>query len=319
LKIALAIASMIVLAVVGLFVLKQREPIDHASEATSEQKLQAVVLNEATLPAIFQGEAEGPDAAGGFDALLAVADEVGPRVTGGDAEQRTEASAAVCTAMVEAVHHGPFDDGFVDAHIDPGGVFTDPLRQQFHIITVSADAYFWTLLDEGRLDEADALARAQFELGRRVMGQNVRLRGRQRGMRLMQTGLSQVAAAARARHEDGQLDDAQLAETTQAVDDWQQAIEVVDSAWKEKLATISSAKPNVADLVRVADLDEDRTFRVFATHQLGYARYERGERGNQRLIAEAIGRARESDDPLIKAAGIAAGSMTREQFHTSER
>ena len=82
---------------------------------------------------------------------------------------------------------------------------------------------------------------------------------------------------------------------------------------------IASAKPNVADLVRVADLDEDRTFRVFATHQLGYARYERGEAGNQRLIAEAIGRARESNDPLIKAAGLAAGAMTREQFHTSER
>ncbi|XAL99651.1 hypothetical protein OT109_18985 [Phycisphaeraceae bacterium D3-23] len=136
----------------------------------------------------------------------------------------------------------------------------------------------------------------------------------------MHAGLGLARQAAQARSDEEALDATEMhaAEpdpAEQDLDAWEQAVTAIDTAWREKLDMISLAKPNVADLIRVAEHDEDRSFRVYATHQLGYARFECGEPGNQRMIAQAIGRASVSDDPLIRQAARFAQRMNREQFY----
>ena len=316
-KAAIAISGLIVAVVVGLLVLQKRDQADEATDATADAMLVRSVL-PADLPVLFDedGESHPPLS---FARLLETCDRVGPVLTGGAEEERAVASAELAEALLASLSTGPYEDGFIDDRIDASGVFADPLRRQFRQLSIALETHADWLIREGQAEEAGRFARAGIELGRRVFVQNVRLRGRQRGLGLMRAGLGQLMQATDAMLQADELSDAQASGIAGDVRQWEQAIAAIESAWNTKLQTISSAKPNVADLVRVAESDEDRSFRVFATHQLGFARFERGEPGNQAILADAIRLARESDDPLIRAAGEAAASMTREQFHTRER
>jgi hypothetical protein len=319
LKAAIAISSLIVVVVVGLLVLQRRDQADHPTDATADAMLERVVLAD-DLPVLFVPDREdGARPPRSFAALLETCDRVGPVLTGGAQEERAEASTELAEALAGSLSAGTYPDGFIDERIDASGVFADPLRRQFRQLSIALETHTARLIGEGRAEEARVFAGCGFELGRRVFVQNVRLRGRQRGLGLMRAGLGQCLQATHAMRDAGTLTDAQAQAVADDVRRWEEAIAAVESAWNTKLQTISSAKPNVADLVRVAELDEDRSFRVFATHQLGFARYERGEPANQAMLADAISRARDSDDPLIRAAGEAAAAMTREQFHTRER
>ncbi|MFI4860727.1 MAG: hypothetical protein ACIAXF_08620 [Phycisphaerales bacterium JB063] len=318
-KTGLAICVFILAAVAGLLMLERREPVDQDTGATAEQKLVRSALPE-DLPAIYE-PGEPAVLGAGFDALLLACQQAAQPIASSDETLQIEHSDAVCLALQNALASGAFEDGFADRLVPPFDLYSDDLRQLFRVTMQAINLRFARLLEAEDYEAADRLARAHFELGRRVFTQNIRLRARQHGLGLMDTGLGQIRQAAQAEATLETTDAGRLEELVQVeehVDAWEQAVVAIDSAWREKLDWISSARPNVADLIRVAELDADRSLRVYATHQLGYARFERSEPGNQRMIAQAIQRASESDDPLIRQAARFAQRMNREQFYTAK-
>ncbi|MEM9414154.1 MAG: hypothetical protein AAGA29_01590 [Planctomycetota bacterium] len=314
-KTGLAICAFIVATVTGLSVLELREPIDIATDATHPDKLLRVELSD-ELPDLFIPEGLTASEAD-FASLSAACDNASSQITEGDEQTQAEHADAVCAALLDALSAGSFEAGFADRLVPPFDLFSDELRLLFRVTLLAVNHRLARLLEEGAHEEADQLARAHFELGRRVFAQNTRLRVRQHGLGLMHAGLTQARQVLQAQSQDEASESAEPTKPEQDLAAWEQAVTTIDTAWREKLDWISSARPNVADLIRVAEEDQDRSFRVYATHQLGYARFECGEPGNQRMIAQAIGRAGESDDPLIRQAARFAQRMNREQFYAA--
>ena len=319
-KIGIAISSVIVLAVIGLFVLRLQTPADKPTAASSDQSLKITSLPNG-LPVIFEpatGTAEDGNAALAFAFETVREHKEVLRQGGIRPVMKNAAALAVCTALLDAVNAGPFSDGFIDRKIPEGQIDSSPLRIELNALADGYNRRMNLLIDEGEFEEADTLARAWFEFGRRIMAQNIQFKIRQLSLGIMQSGVGNVGRVASAMEDEGVIDaDAKKLVTDDTLA-WFTAIKVVQDAWSEKLKSIASTKPNVADLVRVAELDEDRSLRVFATYHLGYAKYERGEPGNQRLINKAIATAMESDDTMIRQMGTAASEMTVEQFHDSQ-
>jgi len=80
--------------------------------------------------------------------------------------------------------------------------------------------------------------------------------------------------------------------------------------------TIMGTDPHVGDLLNVAKNDEDRTFRIAATLQLGIAKFTDGNPGNRSAINAYLGEAKQSDDPMLAEAAAAADALTLEDFRT---
>lgn len=321
-KTSLSISVCIVAVVVGLRLIDLRETTDQPTAASSSHNLQRFDLPDG-LPAVYLPVSDPAQPAArtqpGYTFLAEACGRAAPFLPGSEAQERVDHAGYVCQALLFGLSSGAWADGFIDAQIAPGDPFAESARQQFLVVQMAVDACSKQHMAAEEFVQADALARAQFEFGRRVFTQNVRLRARQHGLGLMRAGLQQARQVAQAMHAAEALDDAALAEVTDDLQAWDDAIVRIESAWSAKLGVITSGRPNVADLVRIAEQDADRSFRVFATHQLGYARFERGEPGNQHLLTRAIQAARSSDDPLIAAAGEVSARLTRVQFQAPPR
>lgn len=321
-KTGLAISVCIVAVAVGVRLIELREPTDQPTAASSSNNLDRFDLPDG-LPSVYLpiSDASQPTAAT-QPSYLSLAEACGGAalyMPGSDTQERIDHSGHLCQTLLHALASGAWPDGFIDSQIDPSDPSAESARQQFLVVQMAAEVCFKLYMDAGEYEQADAIARAQYEFGRRVFTQNVRLRARQYGLGLMQVGLQQVRQVAQAMYGVETIDDAALTEVAEDVQAWEDVLTEIESAWSVKIGAVTSGRPNVADLVRVAEQDADRSFRVFATHQLGYARFERGEPGNLRLLTEAIQDARSSEDPLVAAAGEASARLTREQFQIQPR
>ena len=312
-KIGLAIIAFIFAVAAGLYLLERHEPVDQPTQATSETKLAAAELPD-DLPVLF-ATTQAPVHALGFDAIGVETANAQGLLSTGDTQDLDRQADAVCEVLLALVLGEPLADGFVDERIAPSELFSEELRQLFRVVALAVDQRLGRLMAEADYESADLLARAQFELGRKVFVQNTRLRARQHGLGLMRSGITQARHVAQAMAQDESAQPTRLDAVASDLDAWDTALARIESQWREKIAMISSSNPNVADLIQVAQRDGDRSFRVFATHQLGYARFETAQPGNQRMIAQQIERASSSEDSLIRQAARFARSMSREQFY----
>jgi len=315
-KIAISMSVFIVAIIAVVLLVKTNTPADKATGVSSEENLKKVELASG-LPELFTQDADLASDDASLVTLFEDAAEAERYVTGGvDSDTRVEKSIPVCEALIAAVHSGGFTSGaFDDMLSNDHNKFRDLLLT----ITEAANAVVDRCIEDGEIEQADRIARARFELGRRMYAGSLMLKARELGLDVMRKGLSQISMVARASEEEGLSDEAERNAVNAQAQAWQDAIAALIQAWSPKLDVIRRAKPNPADMIRIAELDEDRSFRIYATRLLGYAKLERGEPGNQRIINEAIERAKGSDDPLVAAAGEAAAAMTPETFHSTPR
>jgi len=157
------------------------------------------------------------------------------------------------------------------------------------------------LAQQGQVDQANQLNRAVWALGQRAYENNVLMYPRYTGLQLM----------AMAGQQCFELPDQDQAALTQ----WSLALQTVRDQWEAKLPLIAGVAPHPGDLVNLALHDEDRTFRIAATLQLGIAKFKPGHRGNLRAIQSAIDAGRRDPDPLIVIAAGKADRLTRDQLH----
>ncbi|MFK7789199.1 MAG: hypothetical protein AB8C95_06885, partial [Phycisphaeraceae bacterium] len=118
----------------------------------------------------------------------------------------------------------------------------------------------------------------------------------------------------RERYEDGEIDKDELAAADKPVLEWEKAISSLEQSWNSKLLPIESVNaakgmPNISDLIKVANEDKDLTFRVWAALRLGYAKYERGDEGNQEAIKAAIEALKTDSEKLVAKAAAEGESI----------
>lgn len=314
LKYILILVVVIGAILTGVYVLQSIEKPDPATAASSDANLKRVGLPE-DLPALPIETPTEPAADDVYPRMLQRAQSADRVVNAGlpESEKMPEATA-VCRALISTVGAGRLADGFADAEIAASEMETQRQATAMRALRTALRVYVTESQRAGEYEQAEQAALAGFEFGRRHFTQNVRLRPRMNGLGLMKINLGYLHNLAKVRHEAGELDADQFEAEQGRCKTWLEAIAAIEAKWQPKIKAIGSVEPIVGDLLRVAALDEDPTFRIFATLQLGYAKLVRGDPGNHPAIILAIEEAKSSDVPEVQAAAAAAETMTIEQY-----
>jgi len=164
------------------------------------------------------------------------------------------------------------------------------------------------VLDEAR-EQASRPARARraiyavWTFGKRMFDANVRLSPRLEGLMAMQMAAS-VHRAVLGNEDPKSLD----------VQAWDEEVRKIVRAWKKKREALYLMEGNVGDLLRFAELDKDRSFRVEAVLQLGVAQWlSERSRANLGAIEACLNRHSAGDDPVLAEAATKAATFTRQQ------
>lgn len=148
--------------------------------------------------------------------------------------------------------------------------------------------------------EKERVARAAFLYGRRLFDHNVRISPRRAGLVVMATAAMNL---------EQMLEGDAKRQATK----WVDAIGDIQMAWEEKLQGMYRMEESAGDLMRIANYDEDLSFRVEALLQLGVAKYLTDSRNNQRAMENVLEDNVESSEPMLVKAAKAATAFTREQ------
>lgn len=201
--------------------------------------------------------------------------------------------------LVQAVGRRDVTDGFADQSI--------PLEPGATPDWGNAPTRMADLICRGAKEQNSDDARQSFlgvwALGQRLFEHNVRLFPRRTGMGAMETAAMYAPVVL-----------GKDSPVTQAMAKWNTQLLKINDAWQNKVDGVFKYDPSVGDLLRVAELDEDRTFRLEAVLQMGVVRWTKANnRGDLRAIRNALAGYVHDKDPLIAAAAKAANAMTREQ------
>ncbi|MCC5828158.1 MAG: hypothetical protein JJU36_01805 [Phycisphaeraceae bacterium] len=153
--------------------------------------------------------------------------------------------------------------------------------------------------------EAIELARAGFVFTYRAYHNNHRLLIRDIALEQMAVMCRQIQMLAR------QLDPS----TANLAERWEQVINSHRERWAPKLdQVLRRMRPNVADVIRIAERDEDSSFRQEAVLTLARLKFQQENHANVRQIQAAIDRLLKSSDPMIREAAEVADRFTRDDF-----
>ncbi len=78
---------------------------------------------------------------------------------------------------------------------------------------------------------------------------------------------------------------------------------------------VKNLRAHVADTVNIARNDEDLTFRVAATLNLGVLKFSPGSKGNDRLIKQTLDELKNDPNPLVAEAAAKAQAVSREEMN----
>ncbi|MEM9020437.1 MAG: hypothetical protein AAGC44_07720 [Planctomycetota bacterium] len=310
-------ATSIIVVLVIVFAVKPKG--DPPTSATSTEN-----LKKQTLPADLPKLAFTPERSGqegpGFDKVSTQCQNAGRYIGQGGYVRESQAEAVKLMEVIEQFSQSRTPQrGFADRFMNGRDLYDPELKQNLEIVVSALNLHVKAMIEEGKYDSAQEAAGACFALGHALFNDNTRLMPRRTGLLLMRVSLQNYINAANAQRAAGRMDaDAyQLAKSS--TQPWFDAILAIETVWAKKLESINNPKPNVGDLVRVADKDEDLSFRVFAVRRLGLARFERGDSSNQSAINSAIESALSNDQPMIREAAESAQSLTVEQFRKVNR
>lgn len=297
------IVSFIIIVLIGVLgVVSFRGIADPPTAATSADKLVAIALPEG-LGSIYQPAQPAEDATEFYAQAITYYQEHRQPLSEPQPQERF--TEPLTDLLIQAMQRGRVQRGFLDQHIpvQPGAEpdFGDALESIPGVVLLRAGELF----ERGDTARAVLAVQAVWALGRRAFAQNDRLYIRRWGIPIMADAGEQLFAWAE------QLDTV----NDEQIHDWASAINDVERAFRAKDNLISAADPHIGDLVNISRHDQGLTFRVAATLKLGVMQFNPGNRGNRRMIHQALAEAAAANEPLLVQAGKAAQAMTREQLH----
>ncbi|MEO0474441.1 MAG: hypothetical protein AAF085_00530 [Planctomycetota bacterium] len=297
--------AIIMLLTFAFYMKGQPDPPDRPSGAITTETLAKQRLKTSGLPKI----AEAPGGSGSLGDLLGEAKAVENFLTAGGPTPAEKAEKA--KPVIAALHGAAASDmskGILDSKI-PAKYFDSPeVKSSFSAVGAAVRVTIDNHIEQIEFDQADAVAMSYIKLGQKIFENNTRLKSRERGLAVMESGLLFAGKVIQERLKDGEIDQDEFKERNAKVMEWNRAVSAVRNAWKEKLRPIESVNsekriPNTSDLVRVAKEDEDLTFRIWAARRLGYAMFERKDPGNLEVIKTAIEELKnDSNKQVAKAA-----------------
>ncbi|MFW6059067.1 MAG: hypothetical protein ACODAQ_02730 [Phycisphaeraceae bacterium] len=306
-KLGIAISTVILVAFVGVLVaLNVGAAPSEPTDATSPEHLRRVAL-PGDLPAVHEsidGQNGGGDAEPTYRAAIRHW-RANESALSRQASERPEAAVReLRERMVEAMGAGHVSEGFLDQYLPlapaAGPRFDAALEWIQRIMLDEAER----LVEEANGAAAGReAALAVWVMGRRAFEHNERLFNRRQGLAMMRAAGAVLGAHGAAMDID-----------TAALSAWAAALEQVQSAWRPKLEVLLSIDPHAADLIRIAEQDEDRTFRIEATLRLGIAKYTADTEADREAAQGAIDALMASDDAKIAEAARAADALTRQEL-----
>lgn len=303
-------AGILIIICVALFFKFQPGPPDRASGSITQANLAKQTLKTDGLPDL----GDAPGGSGGFGELLTTLASAKNVMRSGGFEAE---KAAKSREVVQALHGAAASSlpaNALDEKI-PEKYFDSPEMQTTISVLGSAIRHEVDRhLEAVQFDQAQAIGLSYLNLGKQIFEKNERLKSRQRGLAMMKSALSTLGKVNRARYDDGEIDQDELAKANEQVMAWNKVIGDFEKSWNSKLKTTESVNaskniPNITDLVKIAKEDEDLTFRRWAALRLGYALYERGDQGNQDAIKSAIEELKNDSDKLVAQAAAAGESI----------
>ncbi len=302
-KIGIAI-SVAILILIGLVVFMATLGVaEPATPATAPDKLVIISLPR-DLPSLAPDADPDIDAGDRYDRTFKAYESAKRQLAGGSVNSSVADDFAA--RLIRAAQAGKIDHGFLDQRIALKPGTKHDFNEAFEGIADLTLSYAGELLDAGKRKQAAQIAQAAFVLGHRTVTHNTRLDARYKGLMLMQMSLSILYDAADA------VDQPSI--TAEDVAAWADPIERMTEAWLEKIKIVRSVKPNIGDLINIAQNDQDLTFRVAAILQLGAMQYNPGSRGNQRAIDSVLADLANDADPLISDAAKSAQAFTVEEL-----
>ena len=310
------VSAVILIVLVTILVINKLNPgsADSPTRASSEANLAKQTL-PSDLPTLveFQG-GEGSAA----DLFRVVAGVQTIMRSGGFEEEKAEASLKVIAALKPAAKTQMPRD-LLDKRIPKKRVDSPEVKKDLQALTTAVSTYVKNQLKDFKFAPAREAAYAQVLLGKQIFENNTRLKSRQSGLAVMNSGLNNLQQIERAAYDDAEIDKDELAKRNEKIMQWMNARKDINDKWGIKLKaieTVASKKglPNTADMKKITQKDEDPTFRIFAARRLGYALYERGDPGNQRFLKETIELLSNSDDKAVAAATKDGASVTRDEY-----
>lgn len=258
------------------------------------------------------------------DALISAGAEAN-RLSGGgiDIDEYVELTQPVIKTLIVA-GSGSLEPGFIDKRT-PAKRFESPEVKDAMIgLQKAVSEHIKLLIEQGQYNAAREIASAYHRLGKQMFEKNVRLKARQRGLLIMRSAAQNLGRIGYEANADGVFDDAQYKAIADDTGKWLEAVKQIDDTWNSKLKSTESINaemdlPNITDIVKIANEDKDRTFRVYAALRLGYALYERGDPGNQKAINAALDKLEKSDDKMVAEAAKAGRSIKDKDEYYSLR
>jgi hypothetical protein len=307
-KMGIIISLFIVAALAAALIFSVFGALNPSDERTLDSRDEVMVKQEmpAKAPPLFTPK--NPDADAGaayakaFDFYAANEKGVFSRDALKDNPTPDEAGP-LADLLIEAMDAGRFPRDLWDGQVPQmPAAFLDssvPLQNVADIVANYAIAQY-RKSDKARGNQA---AKAVWAMGLRAFQENTRLRVRMVGLGILDA--------------TGPIFAFEEFATGIRVDEWLAPIADAKRLWLSKYEFVFAETPNVADVIRVAELDKDPTWRYEAILKLGSLKFYPGkpehQTGNAKLIAQALERAKADPDPYIAQAAAAAEAITLEQ------
>jgi hypothetical protein len=300
LKIGIFLSAAVVILFVMLLLLNRGEP---ATRPTSDSgsamlALQAVPDNAPSLHTPANPDANGDEA---YHRALSFFTEH-EKVLGA-VNVHDELAEQWGALFVEAAKAGRVSEGFLDksSSMTPvaRGPYSAALQEAPRVVLSRAQ----TLFDQGHKQRAIEMGRAMWALGLRGYTKNNRANERFLSLWCMEMAHDALRDWL---GEDG--------DEAKALKFWGSHIQTMNRSFKHKYELLMRQGPNIGDVIRIANEDQDPTFRMEATLKLGVLQFAPKNKANLKLMQQTFERNRKDANPLVAKAAAEAQAMTVDQI-----
>ncbi len=291
-------AAVVILFVMLLALNRGPKPTPPTADTSAEMlKLQAVPADAPSLFTPARPQENGDEA---FRRALEFYDSHAATLSKGEVDDTLAEQWG--RLFIEAAKAGQVSEGFLDKEsamtAAARGPYSGALVDAPRVVLSRAQ----TLYDKGEQAKAIDMARAMWALG--LHGYTRSHRANERFLSLWCMEMAHDAL------NDWLPKDGPDA---QALAYWGERIRTMNRSFKRKYEILMMVSPNIGDIIRMANDDEDPTFRMEATLKLGVLQFNPKTKSNLKLMEQTFADNRKDASPRVVKAAEAAQAMTIEQ------